>query len=413
MAVERLGENEPDRSSTLDDAAAEWFRTDQVMLEQFRLGDQSALKALYERHHSGAVAFALRSGATRENAEDIASEAFLNVIDAIGRGKGPTVSMGLYLRSAVHNLMIRHGKEAQRSILVDDMEDLVEPVQFEPEEEDESVVQAFRALPERWQTVLWLREIDKRRTSDVARSMGISPGATTLLHRRARNGLRARYVEALVDSDSYICTDYRSAVAARANGTLRGKARELYERHLLTCISCRRADRNLTNVVARFAAIIPPTALGLFLTQRQTPASALAALAKEPLARLAFGVLAAATVVIAVIVALAGYGQTGSGEAVVLDRTAPRPTQLASEVMPSGTCQLLFAGTETADETAYFEVRNSSTERCRVSYTWNGGELSTLRGVNVREYFFAPRDGQYRVRLVTPSHDEVFTFELR
>ncbi|QIM16527.1 sigma-70 family RNA polymerase sigma factor [Leucobacter insecticola] len=404
---------EQQRGAQDAEAAAEWFRTDQALLERFRAGDREALKDLYERHYSAAVAFALRSGASSDNAEDAVSEAFLNVVDAIQRGNGPTVSMGLYLRSAVRNSLIRQSRESKRSILVDDLEEFAEPVVDVGEPEDGGVIQAFRALPERWQTVLWLREIDKQRTSEVAKSMGISPGATTLLYRRARKGLRARYVEVLSDSDEYVCEEYRATIAARANGTLRGKAKEAYEQHLSSCLSCRRSDRNLANVVARFAAIIPPTALGLFTIQRQAPANAVAAFAKRPLVRLATGLVTAAVATAALSSSFAGHGEPRQGDPETLDQRASTTVEVARAPVSAGSCQLLFTGSGVNGESAYFEVRHTGTDACAVAYSWDGAELAELVDVRTREYFFAPRVGSYEVRLVTAEADQTFSFELR
>lgn len=394
------------------DTHSDWFRADQELLDRFRKGDQEALGSLFLRHHEGAVAFAVRLGANRESAEDIASEAFLDVVSAIAKGKGPTVSMGLYLRSAVRNGFIRRGKEEKHSVVVEDLEEFLEPVPFTPMPEDDAVVEAFKALPERWQNIIWLRTIDQCRTAEAAAMLGISPGAATLLYRRARAGLRERYLEVLGASDEYVCIEFRTVIGLHANGALRGKAKLAFDRHLEECSRCRRSVKNLSNVSARFAAIIPLAGLGFFARPSKSSAALLSGrvgfAGKIPALGTAVAVLAVFAVVIA------GSGQAEGSATVPLDRTSAGTVQIAEEKLSGGECNLFFTGERAAEANgkAFFEVRNSSAERCEVLYLWEGDELRPPSDVAAREYFFTPRAGTYEVHLITSASERTFVMDL-
>jgi len=63
------------------------------------------------------------------------------------------------------------------------------------------ISQAFSSLPERWRTVLWQVEVEGERPAVVAPHFGLSANATAALARRARDGLRAAYLQAHLTQD--------------------------------------------------------------------------------------------------------------------------------------------------------------------------------------------------------------------
>ena len=63
------------------------------------------------------------------------------------------------------------------------------------------IARAFTSLPQRWRAVLWQVEVEGERPAVVAPHFGLSPNATAALARRARQGLRAAYLQAHLAAD--------------------------------------------------------------------------------------------------------------------------------------------------------------------------------------------------------------------
>ena len=86
----------------------------------------------------------------------------------------------------------------QRLQTTDDLTPYDEGVPFRDtavqEFEDEAAARAFHSLPERWQLVLWHVEVEGQRPAEVAPLLGVKANAVSALAYRAREGLRAAYL---------------------------------------------------------------------------------------------------------------------------------------------------------------------------------------------------------------------------
>lgn len=147
----------------------------------------------------------------REDAEDVAQATLLKAVQNLHEFRGEAT-----LRTWLHRIatnecrMLRRrqtplsleqlleaaaGEEAQPLELPDDFPD-PEEVVVEAEIR-RRIVEALERLPDRYQTVLLLKEGEGMREADIAKAMGLSlPAVKALLH-RARQALRrevARYI---------------------------------------------------------------------------------------------------------------------------------------------------------------------------------------------------------------------------
>ena len=86
------------------------------------------------------------------------------------------------------------------------------------------ISRAFTSLPERWRTVLWQVEVEGERPAAVAPSFGLSPNAMAALARRAREGLRAAYLQAHLTAEA--SEDCRATVS-RLGNYVRGDLAEI------------------------------------------------------------------------------------------------------------------------------------------------------------------------------------------
>jgi DNA-directed RNA polymerase specialized sigma24 family protein len=61
---------------------------------------------------------------------------------------------------------------------------------------DGDLARAFQGLSPRWQTVLWMAEVQGRTTAEIGAHLGLSANAAAALLIRAREGLRRAYADA-------------------------------------------------------------------------------------------------------------------------------------------------------------------------------------------------------------------------
>ncbi|MFC4139922.1 MULTISPECIES: sigma-70 family RNA polymerase sigma factor [unclassified Microbacterium] len=172
-------------------------RSDAELLDALRDGDGDAYVALWNRHVGAALRYAGRLYPSR--AEDLVSESFLAVYQQVTTtSKGPAFAFRSYLKAVMRNTSIRWRKESEPLIdteHVDRVDSRDALTLIERESDAADLLGAFQELPERWQRVLWLSEVAAVPRPDIARELGIEPNAVSALHRRARSGLKLRWLE--------------------------------------------------------------------------------------------------------------------------------------------------------------------------------------------------------------------------
>lgn len=87
--------------------------TDEELMRMFQNGDESAFDVLFRRYRDRAIAYAWRMLKRREEAEEVALEAFARVVNGAWR---PTGSFRGFLFSVIHRLCIDHLRKRQRVI---------------------------------------------------------------------------------------------------------------------------------------------------------------------------------------------------------------------------------------------------------------------------------------------------------
>ncbi|MFF1574586.1 RNA polymerase sigma factor [Leifsonia sp. NPDC058292] len=182
------------------DAAGPWVLTDQELVVRYRAGNDTAAAELYTRHHEMAVRLARRQAPQSDQIDDIVSEAFTNVLEAIRRGGGPSESFSLYLRTTVRTVAAAAYRHRARVQPVEDIERVVthyvdDHAELFTGDMDADLVKAFGELPESWRQVLTARVLDGKDSKETAVDLGISPTAERMLYSRARRGLKRRFTE--------------------------------------------------------------------------------------------------------------------------------------------------------------------------------------------------------------------------
>ncbi|SMH31567.1 RNA polymerase sigma factor, sigma-70 family [Rathayibacter oskolensis] len=185
---------------------------DSELIVLVRGGERAASAELWRRHAAAARTVA-RAWSSSLDPDDLVSEAFLRVLSALERGSGPEGAFRPYLFTAVRNVAASWGRRQDRERPLEAVEDVVAPGPG-PEEsvlaaaDRDLGVRAFRALPPRWQEVLWYTEVEGSppRRSRRSSACGRTPW------RRSATG-RARACEAR-GSRSTSGTDPRARSAA-------------------------------------------------------------------------------------------------------------------------------------------------------------------------------------------------------
>ena len=180
--------------------------SDAELLNTIRSGDHGAYGMLRVRHATAArrLASQLVTGPTA--ADDVVASAFTTVLDAIGRGGGPTDAFRPYLLTAVRQAASGSEERADPGRRADPGEGQVpgdgqqvsgpgRPFELAAAgPQDSSLVAAFLSLPERWRAVLWHTEIERAAPSEVAPLLGLDAAGVTELAGNARDGLRQAYL---------------------------------------------------------------------------------------------------------------------------------------------------------------------------------------------------------------------------
>lgn len=233
---------------------------------------RTAYGELYARHRLPALHFALRLNRDRAQAEDAVAEAFAKIWRAWGNGKGPDESFKAYLMAAVRSESYRRTATARATTVVEpDVLTFLsgsEPGDHAAEvAERDQLGRAFKTLPDTWQNALILIDIDGTPTADAAEKMELSPNSFSSLLRRAREGLRAAYLQEHVEPSAPECVEYSSALARFVRQQLSPKRAEAIEAHLSHCSHCRRQSFKLRSVNTSFQAWITPAALAAALIE--------------------------------------------------------------------------------------------------------------------------------------------------
>jgi RNA polymerase sigma factor (sigma-70 family) len=238
-----------------NDAAQE----DRALLQRLRAGEDSAFGELFARHSAAVRRLAFGLVNDRAEAEDLTAEAFFRVLQAIRRGAGPVDNVRGYLL-IVARRVAWEWQARRRDVPVSD-EELSHRAGSNPDTtgaatERNLITRAFASLPERWRSVLWKVEVEGERPAVVANNFGLSANATAALARRARQGLRAAYLQAHleVECGSTGCRQVLEKLGAYTAGSVTGSERRRIRSHLAGCASCTAMHDELREVCSGLRA---------------------------------------------------------------------------------------------------------------------------------------------------------------
>ncbi|TCP57166.1 RNA polymerase sigma factor (sigma-70 family) [Tamaricihabitans halophyticus] len=303
---------------------------DTALLRRIRAGHDAAYGELFAQHADAVRRFAGSLTTDRAEAEDLTAETFFRVLQALRRGSGPTEHVRAYLLTVARRVAAEWWLQRRDVPVTDD--ELSRRVGVGGDTSGRSAEQklittAFTSLPERWRSVLWHVEVEGERPAVVASRFGLSVNATAALARRARQGLRAAYLQAHLSRHAgpHDCRSTVAKLGAYTAGTLRGGEERRVREHLASCVTCQSSHDELRDVCfalrAHAGALLVPAALGALAVQQAGASSGFGALVHGAFAgaRMKVGMaLASGAVVGAVGLSAVPFTDDGSNTAFQL-----------------------------------------------------------------------------------------------
>ena len=286
--------------TVIDDLAD---RTDADLIGATRAGDDQAYAELWTRHHPAALRQA--RALTRNDPEDLVSEAFSRILGILRAGGGPETAFRPYLLTSVRRLSIDRAKSAQqREVPTGEESDLDLPTQESLEGQHVEGVDAalawsaWTSLPEPTRALLWHAVVEEERPADIARTLGVSANSVASRTKRARERLRQAYLsEHAAATDDEECRRVRARLGSYVRRAVSPRGSRQIRDHLHTCRECRAAYaevRNIDSMVLGTVAAIITGAAALYTISR---------------------VLAPTTAAAATIASASGAGEAGGGTA--------------------------------------------------------------------------------------------------
>jgi RNA polymerase sigma-70 factor, ECF subfamily len=166
------------------------------LVERAQRGDREALEELYLIHFDRIYSYLHLSVGNRHDAEDLTTQTFLKMLEAIGRFRWQSVPFSAWLFRIAHNLAIDHFR-ARRRVQTED--EVPEPLGMEESSAEDQAMDSLGqagmlALIERLSAeqrqVLTLKFLFGFANADVAGILGKTEGAVKSLQHRALTSLQ-------------------------------------------------------------------------------------------------------------------------------------------------------------------------------------------------------------------------------
>ncbi|MFI5426462.1 sigma-70 family RNA polymerase sigma factor [Aeromicrobium sp. UC242_57] len=324
--------------------------SDAELISAVRTGDLDSYGELFARHRDAATRLA-RQLVPGPDADDLVAESFAKVMTVLQAGKGPDEFFRAYLLTSIRRLHIDRIRAGKRLRTTGDEAELDRAVEFvDPAEmkfEQQAAAEAFASLPERWQMVLWHLDVEGQKPAQVAPLLGMTANSVSALAYRAREGLRAAYLQShLAPTLDDACKTTTGLLGQYVRQSLRARDTANVEKHLDTCSRCSGLYLELVEVNGNLSGLLAPALLGTaaagYLGATGTLASMGALLGSAPkklqsaTSNSPVTVAAVGAATLAVVAGVVGIAVVASGdEAPPAARTQPSPSSPPSAPAPT------------------------------------------------------------------------------
>src|SRR5881275_1608586 len=172
-----------------------------LLVEQAQQGNREALEELYLIHFDRIYSYLHLSVGNRHDAEDLTTQTFLKMLEAIGRFRWQSAPFSAWLFRIAHNLAMDHFRASRRW---QPEEEVPEPPGSEEASAEEEAMQAIgrqsllelieKLSPEQ-QQVLTLKFVFNFPNADVAKILDKTEGAIKSLQHRALASLQKQLAQ--------------------------------------------------------------------------------------------------------------------------------------------------------------------------------------------------------------------------
>ena len=252
-------------------AASIEVEPDHVLAQRAGEGDSRAFEELYRRHAPAAWRVAYAVAGNPDDAADAVSDAFTRVFQALPAGRlTQNEQFRPYLLAATRNAALDGLRRQGRTQPTATVEEFDRPSGDTASElavnavDSSLVAVAFRSLPERWRSVLWLTEVEGIPAREAAPMLGISANGLAQLAVRARAGLRQRFLQAHLRKPVLrSCQFPVEKLGAYVAGGLSPRDTAKVDQHLAGCTDCRQQVEELEDLGSLLRRVIVPVPLAL------------------------------------------------------------------------------------------------------------------------------------------------------
>jgi RNA polymerase sigma-70 factor (ECF subfamily) len=170
------------------------------LVERAQHGDRDALEQLYLLHFDRIYSYLRVSVGNRHDAEDLATQTFLRMLESIGRFRRQSAPFSAWLFRIAHNLTVDHFRARRRELVEDEVpEPLGEEESSAEEQALDSMAQAgmlglIEELSAEQRQVLALKFVFGFDNLEIAGILGKTEGAVKSLQHRALASLEKQLV---------------------------------------------------------------------------------------------------------------------------------------------------------------------------------------------------------------------------
>lgn len=242
---------------------------DAALLLRARSGDAAAIEALYGAYFEAGRRFAI-SLAGADAADDLTADVWTKVLGLLQSGRGPNDNFRAYLFTSIRNRFYDKMRVAGRERPASDepwlLDDITPPSdEIADEYDDDTAVAALQTLPARWQTMLWQLEVQGHSVPEVAEFHDIDTAAVSSAAYRAREGLRAAYLDQQINGHLQVedreCAWVRKRMSRFVRASASARASERIEAHALVCAECEEILVGLQATNRKFGLLLLPILL--------------------------------------------------------------------------------------------------------------------------------------------------------
>jgi RNA polymerase sigma-70 factor, ECF subfamily len=167
-----------------------------ALVERAQHGDRAALEELYLLHFDRIYSYLHMSVGSRHDAEDLTTQTFLRMLEAIGRFQWRSVPFSAWLFRIAHNLAMDHFRANRRWQPEEEIPEHVQGEETSAEEQalaylgDTSMLLLIERLSPEQRQVLTLKFVFRFSNGEAAAILGKTEGAVKSLQHRALASLQ-------------------------------------------------------------------------------------------------------------------------------------------------------------------------------------------------------------------------------